>query len=95
MKYCKDCWSFGRCNADGKTVDFPVYDGVCIDFDECKPMTNADRIRAMSDEELAVWMCDMCVCSECCTACIAKPPACPGESEGAWLEWLQQPAKED
>lgn len=51
--YCKDCWNFGRCSACGRTVEFAVSDGVCRDFDECNPITNADRIRAMSDEELA------------------------------------------
>ena len=52
----------------------------CVDG---KPVTNADRIRAMSDEELAeflgdwaqrhmAWMCD---------------------SQGECLAWLQEPAK--
>lgn len=46
-----------------------------------KPITNADRIRAMSDEELA---------HELRTHGFALA-AC---SEKAWLEWLQQPAEE-
>lgn len=43
--------------------------------------TNADRIRAMSDEELAAWMAE-------CNAY--------GENAEAsqWLPWLQQPAEE-
>lgn len=51
------------------------------------PQTNADRIRAMSDEELAEWV----TCSRyfgiemvCDTSCVA-----------CCLEWLKQPAKED
>lgn len=55
---------------------------------EAKPMTNGDRIRAMTDEELANEMigcppdrkvrCQLeCECSQC------------------WLGWLQQPVKED
>ena len=80
MKYCKDCWSFGRCNADGKTVDFPVDGGVCIDFDECKPMTNADRIRAMSDEELAELLEEMTYDSM-------------EHRAEYWLRWLKQPPK--
>ena len=55
MRYCKDCWNFDRCNVERKTVDFAVDDGVCFAFDG-KPMTNADRIRAMTDEELAKWI---------------------------------------
>ena len=51
------------------------------------PQTNADRIRAMSDEELAEWV--TCpryfdikmVCDTSCVTCC--------------LEWLKQPAKED
>ena len=81
MKYCKDCWSFGRCNADGKTVDFPVDDGVCIDFDECKPMTNADRIRAMSDEELEAFLINVDL----------DKAGSPFITE--WGKWLQQPAE--
>ena len=57
-------------------------------------MTNADRIRAMSDEELAGflecedWLCDAYnLCSEC-----------PMKGEGgkclSVLEWLKQPAEE-
>ena len=53
MKYCKDCVGFDECKTTGRTVEFAVDDGVCIDFDERIPMTNADRIRAMTDEELA------------------------------------------
>lgn len=46
-------------------------------------MTNADRIRAMTDEELAKWLCDISLC-ECC------------EWASAWSgcqvrDWLQQP----
>ena len=64
-------------------------------------MTNADRIRAMSDEELAEALatltkvdvclnpnavgCENCPFSVFCSDCI----------EGSELEWLQQPAKED
>ena len=51
MKYCKDCWSFGTCKAHGRTVDFTVDDGVCRHFEQILQQTNADRFRAMSDEE--------------------------------------------
>ena len=30
----------------------------------CRPLTNADRIRAMSDEELAAWIVSMTEVSE-------------------------------
>lgn len=54
--------------------------------------TNADRIRAMSDEELAVLFAD----DE--RACPPKHPHCSkyvDKCNGCWLEWLRQPAKEE
>ena len=59
-----------------------------IDPDKCNawpnpvPMTNADRIRAMSDEELAAFLFQVGYNHRC------------GLKEYA-LEWLQQPAEED
>ena len=52
MKYCKDCVGFDECKTTGRTGEFAVDDGVCIDFDERKPQTNADKIRSMTDDEL-------------------------------------------
>ena len=53
--------------------------------DHWKPMTNADRIRNMSDEELAKFICKISLC---------KPLYCPAyrecmESNGCMLKWLQ------
>ena len=45
------------------------------------PMTNADRIRAMSDEELAAWMAECNAYREYANA-------------SQWLPWLQQPEEE-
>lgn len=46
-----------------------------------EPMTNADRIRSMTDEELAHWLEyeGGGACAEMC----------------GWLNWLQQPAEEE
>ena len=84
MKFCTDCCNFDRCNAIGRVVDFSVDDGVCRDFDECKPQTNADRIRAMSDEELDYFLHKVTYGLD----------ECPHEygSEKA-LEWLQRPSE--
>ena len=52
------------------------------------PMSNAERIRSMTDEEFAKFIDDKCVCppaSEC-------PEVC-GDCYACWLEWLQQPAE--
>lgn len=52
MKYCKACLSVSSSKAQGRTVDFPVDDGVCGHFDPIMPMTNADHLReAISTED--------------------------------------------
>lgn len=58
-----------------------------------RSLTNADRIRAMSDEELAEFLysykfCDMC--EEGCGECRYH-----GDCERRLAEWLKQPVKED
>ena len=61
-------------------------------IDHAKPQTNADRIRAMSDEELAVFLgeyrfCD--ICEEGCADCTYH-----GDCDKRLSDWLQQPAEE-
>ena len=51
----------------------------------CKPYTNADRIRSMSDEELKKFICSMFECDFCDFEL--------GERCGL-LNWLQMPAEE-
>lgn len=46
-----------------------------------KPKTNADKIRAMTDEELAKWMAE-------CNAYREKA------EESQWLPWLKQPVED-
>lgn len=58
-----------------KVCGRPIPDGhVCLscgDYDDqqkfgaAKPQTNGDRIRAMSDEDLAQFLCQMNTCSTC------------------------------
>lgn len=63
------------------------------------PMTNADRIRDTSDEELAAFLERVHVdpCSACCDNLYwcrrnnAPEPVC----QKHFLKWLQQPAEED
>ena len=62
-----------------------------------KPQTQADRIRAMSDEELAEMISDRIDCSECkhMYAGEGKPchngKCCPDY----WLEWLREEVATD
>jgi hypothetical protein len=57
------------------------------------PKTNADRIRAMSDEELAKLFCGFCKNAETCAGCPMHDGDC-AESEltECWVVWLKQPA---
>ena len=67
------------------------------------PMTNADRIRDMSDEELAVFLDDLtCLCVDC-NEHDGVNENCPIYKQGCGrycepkdlLDWLQQPAEEE
>lgn len=86
LKTCPYCGGHGYIN------QFEDVDGGCRAWaNECiackgtgailVPETNADRIRRMSDEELAKWL-EYEGGGACAEVC-------------GWLNWLQQPAEED
>lgn len=57
-----------------------------------EPITNADRIRAMSDEELCKFLDEykFCnICEEGCDSCTYN-----GDCDRRLLEWLKQPAED-
>lgn len=63
-----------------------------------EPITNADRIRAMSDEELVVFLDEFSsMCIECTED--AKNKSCPIYKDGYYcgpqdiMKWLQKPAE--
>ena len=93
IKYdnCKKCRS--RCIHAGKDRDFVCVNGVSCKITMEKPQTNADRIRAMSDEELAEFIdrCEMNDIDYAKTFC----DLCNGqyECDQCRLDWLQQPAE--
>lgn len=84
-----------------KHLEYMIHSKVCPncfkgDRWEPIPKTNADRIRAMTDEELAELMEDKGDC---------PPIECPHDGEGAkvtrldckacWLDWLKQEVADD
>ena len=88
MTNCKYITKNGRCGLKGSYA----YRHGCFGEDMCRcrePMTNADRIRSMNDEELAEFLdenaeyCHVGLCKdgETCRICC--------------LRWLQMPAEED
>ena len=57
------------------------------------PQTNADRIRSMSDEELALWICGVYDIEEE-NGKFINGIIIPGYAPHDIEEWLQQPAEE-
>lgn len=85
-------WNDGKCKkfSNDKVTSWCVK-SPCDD----QAPSNADRIRAMSDEELAEVFSANCTYRDFCYGCVAEKdmPSCPGESTGKWTEWLKQPAE--
>ena len=83
-KVCKTCGGYDICiiGHAGRTAECPEWRPGASD-----PMTNADRIRAMSDEELADYFAE--VGSEVNNGTIYS------DRPEDWFEWLKQPAEEE
>ena len=63
-----------------------------------KPLTNAQKIRSMSDEELAKAIFNWLFMKEHCDMCVPEmrtPKKCNGRCTSGILRWLQRPAEED
>lgn len=74
------------------------YGGVCQLTNTAQPiteyrMTNADRIRSMTDEELALWICGVYDIEEE-NGKFINGIIIPGYAPHDIEEWLQQPAEE-
>ena len=118
MKIMKcDARAFARCPYKKQCSDSPehtsFYEGTECDYFNQQvihaPLTNADRIRAMSDEELAEFLIlspemefDVCrFCEYGNTSgddrgiCLTKDGICRAEANcAAFKKWLRQPAEE-
>ena len=98
-KICKECANYDHKNlkhtkACGNCVTAHYKDGTESDPSNWRalPQTNADRIRAMSDEELEKFInhfniCDMRTNDECKMSYCACCEVCV-------MDWLQQPAED-
>ena len=92
MFYCKHCKHFRLCKHHDQTVDYAVDDGVCRYFEkDTDVLTNADRIRAMSDEELACWICS--ICGECGDCVAFDLCSAGGGTSNGLKKWIKQPAE--
>lgn len=89
-KHCRICHNIS-CSNHGKNVSF-LGDGWKCNY--IPVPTNADRIRAMSDEELAEFLssglkepCD------CCQLAVFDGACTETLCEDAMMKWLQQPVE--
>lgn len=96
MKGCKNCPAYAKCTVTYReSACTALRSTYGIDTDP-EIITNADRIRAMSDEELAKFLCNFRSCDSSehpCNGCQAEPYCMIGHN--GMIDWLQQPAEED
>lgn len=81
MPRCKDCTCFG-CGECKTAGDNEV---ACKDFERKPKLTNGDRIRQMTDEELARFLRNFDMCIVCQVKCTKEYPCNKGI-----MEWLKQ-----
>ena len=97
MTICRLACSYNT--LDGCKVK--AYGGVCPLTNTAQPiteykMTNADRIRSMSDEELAEFLCSFRSCDAdeyICEGCKATKYCRAGHA--GTIDWLQQPTEKE
>ena len=87
---CKSCEYLRICGRKIIGSEKTVMTG-CSRYKERKPITNADRIRAMTDEELAEWLDNVCKSAydEGYTKKTGEPLMPPYPSTASeWSVWL-------
>lgn len=94
-----------KCSGKNCPMQYPYDEKACAILETCPyatliPYTNADRIRAMSDEELAIWLAEWSFCADACPASTNEVEEaigyhCPSNCKEQALTWLQQPAEEE
>lgn len=86
---CNECYNMKCVFVTGERTDFDSSE--CADF---RPMTNADRIRSMTDDELAEWM---AINTDCFFCKVKNKNICSldeGTCTEEWLSWLKSPVEE-
>lgn len=92
MAICKTCDYAGRppykspCSECDKTLGSPF-----CQFEQTLKMTNGDRIRAMSNEELA----DMIRLSQFCPEGLMQDCLSTDSCRDCWVIWLQRPVEDE
>ena len=89
MDKCRGCEAFQKCTAQAYVDGTCRYLRFSYGMDDRTEVTNADRIRAMSDDELAKFIKNIKVRAAFCKA-VKNNDAF---EELCSAEWLQQPAE--
>ena len=91
-EYCENC---KHKELKHKFDKWPCMD--CFGGDRREPVTNADRIRAMTDEDLAIFLDDVQKYNIVCKPIIADDCAdCMTDlCWRCWVDWLKQEASDE
>lgn len=93
MKGCKDCPAYAKCTVTYRGSACAALRGTYgIDSDP-EIIANADRVRAMSDEKLAEFLCSV-FDDEDCNGKYIFGVTIKDYDEYSILDWLKQPAEE-
>lgn len=84
---CVYCTEDGKCKKYSDEVTSWCVQGPCED----ERLSNADRLRSMTDEELAEFLTTEDMCE---LICAPAPPHCDGQCKQKMLDWLRQEATE-
>ena len=84
MSVCERCTENGNCA-------WQNHDETICREKPAFPITNADRIRAKSVEEMAEFLTSEDMCELICSP---APPHCDGQCKQKMLDWLKQEASE-
>lgn len=87
-------WPYGKCEKCANKnycawSESEILNCMNNDYPNFSPMRNADRIRAMTDEELARFVTREDLCELTCRSSIP----CDGRCERKMLDWLKQEAE--
>lgn len=90
-KTCGECryHKNNRCMLPCYAMNHWAENPACHHFEEKTPPTNGDKIRQMSDEELAELI------DNSCKACAKDVTECDTECVNGILAWLKQEAKDE
>lgn len=108
MDCCETCVYYPPSSCDGKPctqcditnpfLSCYMEKEFILDFQQEHKQTNADRIRAMTDEELTIFLAETSRCSDWCNLyekCKAKPHDSYSVCLETWNDWLKEESEDE